>query len=141
MKINTNYHGEIELREEDILTLVNGMLGFEDIEKFVLIKEEDIFVEYLQSVKDDIAFAVMDPFIIKQDYTFDIPDMVMKSLDIKSADEVVIKTVVVVPEDITKIRTNLQAPLVFNNTNNKGMQIVLDDTYPLRYEFYNKEEE
>ena len=75
MKINTNYHGEIELREEDILTLVNGMLGFEDIEKFVLIKEEDIFVEYLQSVKDDIAFAVMDPFIIKQDYTFDIPDM------------------------------------------------------------------
>ena len=42
MKINTNYHGEIELREEDILTLVNGMLGFEDIEKFVLIKEEDI---------------------------------------------------------------------------------------------------
>ena len=141
MKINTNYHGEIELREEDILTLVNGMLGFEDIEKFVLIKEEDIFVEYLQSVKDDIAFAVMDPFIIKQDYTFDIPDMVMKSLDIKSADEVVIKTVVVVPEDITKIRTNLQAPIVFNKTNNKGMQIVLDDTYPLRYEFYNKDEE
>ena len=141
MKINTNYHGEIELREEDILTLVNGMLGFEDIEKFVLIKEEDIFVEYLQSVKDDIAFAVMDPFIIKQDYTFDIPDMVMKSLDIKSADEVVLKTVVVVPEDITKIRTNLQAPIVFNKTNNKGMQIVLDDTYPLRYEFYNKEEE
>ena len=54
----------------------------------------------------------MDPFIIKQDYTFDIPDMVMKSLDIKSADEVMIKTVVIVPEDITKIRTNLQAPIV-----------------------------
>ncbi len=141
MKINTNYHGEIEVREEDILTLVNGMLGFEDEEKFVLIKEEDIFVEYLQSVKDDIAFAVMDPFIIKQDYTFDIPEMVMKALDIKSADDVVIKTVVVIPEDITKIRTNLQAPIVFNKTNNKGMQIVLDDTYPLRYEFYNKEEE
>lgn len=141
MKINTNYHGEIEVREEDILTLVNGMLGFEDEEKFVLIKEEDIFVEYLQSLKDDIAFAVMDPFIIKQDYTFDIPEMVMKALDIKSADDVVIKTVVVIPEDITKIRTNLQAPIVFNKTNNKGMQIVLDDTYPLRYEFYNKEEE
>ena len=141
MKINTNYHGEIEVREEDILTLVNGMLGFEDEEKFVLIKEEDIFVEYLQSVKDDIAFAVMDPFIIKQDYTFDIPEMVTKSLDIKSADDVVIKTVVVIPEDITKIRTNLQAPIVFNKTNNKGMQIVLDDAYPLRYEFYNKEEE
>ena len=141
MKISTNYHGEIELKEEDILTLVNGMLGFEGVEDFVLIKEEDVFVEYLQSVKDDIAFAVMDPFIIKQDYTFDMPELVTKTLDIKSPDEVLIKTEVVIPEDITKIRTNLQAPIVFNKSNNKGMQIVLDDTYPLRYEFYNKEEE
>ena len=44
MKISTNYHGEIELKEEDILTLVNGMLGFEGVEDFVLIKEEDVFV-------------------------------------------------------------------------------------------------
>ncbi|EHL20185.1 MAG: flagellar assembly protein FliW [Peptoanaerobacter stomatis] len=140
MKINTNYYGELEVKNEDILTLKDGMLGYEELNRFILIKEDDIFVEYLQAIDELVAFAVMDPFLIKQDYSFDVPDSVLKALDIKSEEDVVIKTVVVIPEDITKIRTNLQAPIVFNKSNNKGMQIILDDSYPIRYEFFGKEE-
>ena len=140
MKINTNYYGELEVKDEDILTLKDGMLGYEELNRFILIKEDDIFVEYLQAIDELVAFAVMDPFFIKQDYSFDVPDSVLKALDIKSEEDVVIKTVVVIPEDITKIRTNLQAPIVFNKSNNKGMQIILDDSYPIRYEFFGKEE-
>ncbi|EHL13215.1 hypothetical protein HMPREF9629_00515 [Peptoanaerobacter stomatis] len=140
MKINTNYYGELEVKDEDILTLKDGMLGYEELNRFILIKEDDIFVEYLQAIDELVAFAVMDPFLIKQDYSFDVPDSVLKALDIKSEEDVVIKTVVVIPEDITKIRTNLQAPIVFNKSNNKGMQIILDDSYPIRYEFFGKEE-
>ncbi|MGP1597798.1 flagellar assembly protein FliW [Peptoanaerobacter stomatis] len=140
MKINTNYYGELEVKDEDILTLKDGMLGYEELNRFILIKEDDIFIEYLQAIDELVAFAVMDPFLIKQDYSFDVPDSVLKALDIKSEEDVVIKTVVVIPEDITKIRTNLQAPIVFNKSNNKGMQIILDDSYPIRYEFFGKEE-
>lgn len=140
MKINTNYHGELDINEEDILILKDGMIGYEYITRFILIKEDDIFVEYLQGIDEQVAFAVMDPFIIKQDYSFDIPDSVVKSLEISSEEDVVIKTVVIIPEDITKIRTNLQAPIVFNKSNNKGMQIILDDSYPIRYEFFDKED-
>ena len=140
MKINTNYYGELEVKNEDILTLKDGMLGYEELNRFILIKEDDIFVEYLQAIDELVAFAVMDPFLIKQDYSFAVPDSVLKALDIKSEEDVVIKTVVVIPEDITKIRTNLQAPIVFNKSNNKGMQIILDDSYPIRYEFFGKEE-
>ncbi|MGP1410307.1 MAG: flagellar assembly protein FliW [Peptoanaerobacter stomatis] len=140
MKINTNYYGELEVKDEDILTLKDGMLGYEELNRFILIKEDDIFVEYLQAIDELVAFAVMDPFLVKQDYSFDVPDSVLKALDIKSEEDVVIKTVVVIPEDITKIRTNLQAPIVFNKSNNKGMQIILDDSYPIRYEFFGKEE-
>ena len=122
------------------MTLKDGMLGYEELNRFILIKEDDIFVEYLQAIDELVAFAVMDPFLIKQDYSFDVPDSVLKALDIKSEEDVVIKTVVVIPEDITKIRTNLQAPIVFNKSNNKGMQIILDDSYPIRYEFFGKEE-
>ena len=140
MKINTNYYGELEVKDEDILTLKDGMLGYEDLNRFILIKEDDIFVEYLQAIDELVAFAVMDPFLVNSDYSFDVPDNVLKALDIKSEEDVVIKTVVVIPEDITKIRTNLQAPIVFNTSNNKGMQIILDDSYPIRYEFFGKEE-
>ena len=105
-----------------------------------MLKEDDIFVEYLQGIDEQITFAVMDPFLVKKDYSFDLSDSVVKSLEIVSQEDIVIKTVVVIPEDITKIRTNLQAPIVFNKSNNKGVQIILDDSYPIRYEFFNKED-
>lgn len=141
MKVETNYFGDIEVSENEVLTLDEGMIGFEEYKKFVLLREEDIFIEYLQSIQDKVVFAVMDPFLIKQDYKFEIPLSVCDELELKDPNDAVIKTVVIIPQDITKIRTNLQAPIVFNKQNNKGKQIILGDEYPIRYEFYNDGEE
>ena len=138
MKINTNFFGEIEIDEKEIITFEKGMIGFEDIKKFALVGEEDLFVEWLQSIDEPTSFAVMDPFIAYTEYSFDIPDKVLEELNIKDKKEILIRTVVVIPEDITKIRTNLQAPVIINTKEKKAMQILLDDTYPMRYEFYEK---
>lgn len=117
------------------------MLGFEDLKRYIIIVEEDIFLQYLQCIDENIAFAIMDPFFVKPDYSFEIPDNVMKKLGITSEQDIVIRTTVVIPDDIEKIRTNLQAPIIFNRANNKGMQIILGDEYPMRYEFYHREGE
>ncbi len=138
MRINTNFFGEIEIDEKEIITFEKGMIGFEDIKKFALVGEEDLFVEWLQSIDEPTSFAVMDPFIAYTEYSFDIPDKVLEELNIKDKSEILIRTVVVIPEDITKIRTNLQAPVIINTKEKKAMQILLDDTYPMRYEFYEK---
>ena len=138
MKINTNFFGEIEIDEKEIITFEKGMIGFEDIKKFALVGEEDLFVEWLQSIDEPTSFAVMDPFIAYTEYSFDIPEKVLEELNIKDKSEILIRTVVVIPEDITKIRTNLQAPVIINTKEKKAMQILLDDTYPMRYEFYEK---
>ena len=138
MKINTNFFGEIEIDEKEIITFEKGMIGFEDIKKFALVGEADLFVEWLQSIDEPTSFAVMDPFIAYTEYSFDIPDKVLEELNIKDKSEILIRTVVVIPEDITKIRTNLQAPVIINTKEKKAMQILLDDTYPMRYEFYEK---
>ncbi|RDY20872.1 flagellar assembly protein FliW [Criibacterium bergeronii] len=141
MKISTRYHGEMDIEESNILTLDEGMLGFEDLKRYIIIVEEDIFLQYLQCIDENIAFAIMDPFFVKPDYSFEIPDNVMKKLGITSEQDIVIRTTVVIPDDIEKIRTNLQAPIIFNRANNKGMQIILGDEYPMRYEFYHREGE
>ena len=141
MKISTRYHGEMDIEESNILTLDEGMLGFEDLKRYIIIVEEDIFFHYLQCIDENIAFAIMDPFFVKPDYSFEIPDNVMKKLGITSEQDIVIRTTVVIPDDIEKIRTNLQAPIIFNRANNKGMQIILGDEYPMRYEFYHREGE
>ena len=138
MRINTNFFGEIEIDEKEIITFEKGMIGFEDIKKFALVGEEDLFVEWLQSIDEPTSFAVMDPFIADTEYSFDISDKVLEELNIKDKSEILIRTVVVIPEDITKIRTNLQAPVIINIKEKKAMQILLDDTYPMRYEFYEK---
>ena len=138
MKINTNFFGEIEIDEKEIITFEKGMIGFEDIKNFALVGEEGLFVEWLQSIEETTSFAVMDPFIADTSYSFDMPDKVLEELNIKDPSEILIRTVVVIPEDITKIRTNLQAPVIINTKEKKAMQILLDDTYPMRYEFYEK---
>lgn len=136
IKVDTNYFGQIEVDESEILTIKDGLIGFDEFTKFVLLKEEDIFIEYLQCIQDKVVFAVMEPFLIKKDYKFEIPDNTAKELGLKTVDDIVVKTIVVLPEDITKIRTNLQAPIIFNKNTNMGKQIILDDSYPIRYEFY-----
>ena len=138
MKINTNYFGELEVDENEILELEKGMLGFEELKKFVIIKDSEIFIEWLQSVEDTTSFAIMDPFVADNNYSFELPEKIMEQLDIKSKEDVMIRTVVIIPEDITKIRTNLQAPIVINTKLKKATQIILDDSYPIRYEFYDK---
>ena len=138
MKINTNYFGELEVDENEILEFEKGMLGFEELKKFVIIKDSEIFIEWLQSIEDTTSFAIMDPFVADNNYSFELPDKIMEQLDIKSKEDVMIRTVVIIPEDITKIRTNLQAPIVINAKLKKAMQIVLDDSYTIRYEFYDK---
>lgn len=138
MKITTNYFGELEVDKNEIIEFDKGILGFEDLNKFVLIKDSEIFIEWLQSTEDTTSFAVMDPFIADETYSFEISDKILKQLNITEKEEVMIRTVVVIPEDITKIRTNLQSPIIINVKEKKAMQIILDDTYPMRYEFYHK---
>lgn len=138
IKINTAYFGEIEVNENEIIELDEGMLGFELLKKYVLITDEEIFLEWLQSVEEEISFAVVDPFLVTKAYEFEIPQSVLDKLEIKNIEEVAIRTVVIIPEDLRKIRTNLQAPVIINTKNKKAMQILLDDSYPMRYEFYDK---
>ena len=138
MKINTNYFGELEVDENEILEFEKGMLGFEELKKFVIIKDSEIFIEWLQSIEDTTSFAIMDPFVADNNYSFELPEKIMEQLDIIDKEEVMIRTVVIIPEDITKIRTNLQSPIIINVKDKKAMQIILDDTYPMRYEIYDK---
>ena len=78
VKINTNYFGELEVDENEILEFEKGMLGFEELKKFVIIKDSEIFIEWLQSVEDTTSFAIMDPFVADNNYSFELPEKIME---------------------------------------------------------------
>lgn len=137
MKLNTKHFGEIDIDEKGIIEFDEGILGFETAKKYVLLGTEDKESPFgwLQSVDmPELAFAIVNPFAIKEDYDIEIKDEVMNKLGIKKAEEMLVYSIVVVPEDMTKMSMNLKAPVIINTSNKKGAQVVLDtDTYAVRH--------
>lgn len=137
MILETKYFGELDIDENEMIQFSQGMPGFEGVRRFVLINndEEGSPFKWLQGVDEPKpAFVVIDPFIVKKDYEVNLDDDVLKELDIKKEDDVLVYCIVVVPKDISKMTMNMQAPLVINMKNNKGKQLILDtDRYGVRH--------
>lgn len=137
MFIETRHFGRIEVDEEGIINFEEGLPGFEDVKKFIILGTDDTEspFKWLQCVdKPDLAFAVINPFAIRRDYCVDIHDNIAGKLGIEDPSSVIIYSIVVVPEDISRISMNLKAPVIINAKNNKAAQVILDtDAYSVRH--------
>jgi flagellar assembly factor FliW len=137
MILQTRYFGEIEVREDEILNFQNGLPGFDEVKRYILInnEEEGSPFKWLQGVEGmKPAFVIIDPFAVKKDYEINLSDEVLRELDIKDAGEVAVYCIVVVPDDISKMTMNLQAPLIINMAKKSGKQLILDtDRYGVRH--------
>ena len=70
MKISTTRFGDISIDEARVIQMREGMLGFEQLKRYVLLMhDEKIPFWWLQSVKDgSVAFVVINAFAVKPDY-------------------------------------------------------------------------
>ena len=129
MKLTTKHFGLIEINEKGIINFPEGIPGFEEVKKFVLLgnaSQDNPFL-WLQSVdRPDLAFVIIDPKIFNPDYIVDVDDSEVEILDIKDNEKVLVYAIVVIPEDPTKITANLKAPVLINTMNNRGKQVTLE---------------
>lgn len=138
MKINTKYFGEIEIAEEDIYNYPEGIPSFENEKKFVIInnEEENSPFQWLQSVQNpDLAFVTINPFSIMPEYEVEVADEEVEILDIKDISDVILLSIVVVPEDFSKISANLLAPIILNTKNHLAKQVTMN-TYKYKVKHY-----
>ncbi len=140
MKITTRKFGEIEIDEQDVLSMPQGLAGFADYKKFVLIQDPETDpLCWFQSVEEpNLSLVVMDPFIFKKDYTID-GDSVIREMKWENTSEEDLLVYVVVnifassaqnqegneKEGNRKITANLAGPLVINSNNHEAIQVVL----------------
>ena len=130
MKLNTKNFGEIEIDKEKIILFPEGILGFEEEKQFIIINNEDEEnpFQWLQSVSNpDLAFVIINPFFVYPNYDIVIPETAQNKLKIKDEKDIIIYSIVVVPEDMEKMTTNLLGPIIINIHEKIGKQIVLDD--------------
>ena len=137
MFVKTTHFGEIEIKDEDIIEFGEGIVGFEDIYRYGIIKNQDSEspFSWIQAIeKPELAFAVVDPFAIKKDYDFILKDEYVKAFEIEVPSQVIVFAIVVVPEDLKKMSMNLKAPVIVNKENRKAAQVILDtDEYSVRH--------
>lgn len=144
MKIKTTNFGEIEISKEKIICFQEGIPAFEEEKEFIIILNEDKEnpFHWLQSVNNpDLSFIIINPFEIFKDYDILLPDLAINKLKIEKEEDVLIYSIVVVPEDLTKMTANLQGPIVINTRERLGKQVILDDgRYTTKHFLFNQED-
>ena len=125
VKINTSRFGEIEIDEKKIISFPMGIPGFEYLKRFILVDYRPS-VQWLHAVDDpDVAFIVVNPFLVFPDYSVNIKDDAEIFLGIKDASDTAVLAILTVKGN--NITANLKAPLVMNTANFTAVQLILDD--------------
>ena len=128
MELITKARGKITVSEDHLITIPEGLFGFEQYTKYALVDSDYEPFLWLQSCEDpNLAFLIVDPFLICNEYETDIDDASLKKIGITKPEDIIIMTIVTVPHDGSTITANFQGPLVINKQNHQCMQAILSD--------------
>jgi flagellar assembly factor FliW len=129
MKVATSRFGEIEINEESIVSMPEGMLGFGEVRDYVLIKhnEGSPFLWYQAVAEPNLAFVIVDPFTFFPDYEVILSKEDLATLNCTEIGNLAVFAVVVIPENPEHMTANLRGPVVINTENKIGKQVVLTD--------------
>lgn len=121
MKWNNVQFGDMDFEEKHVVYFPEGIIGFEDCRKFLVVNDEgsDPF-RWLVSLDDrDLSFPVIDPALVQSDYF---------STNFPSQD-VSVLSVVAIKTDLAQSTVNLKSPIVIHNADRTGKQIVLENEH------------
>lgn len=144
MQVTTTRFGTIEITDEQLVTLVDGMLGFTEATRFALIEDEvgEPF-QWMQSLEEpSLAFVVIDPSLLLAEYHFSVKKEQIRALKTADVEELQVFTIVTMAGDILDVTVNLQGPIVMNKNTRIGLQIVLNDPkFSTRHPLFTDEPE
>ena len=136
MEVISPVHGKITYDENEIIKFEKTILGFDKSKRFILkdVNENDFF-KILQSVDEpEVAFIVISPFEVENNYEINLNNEVINTLKIKEANNVLLYSLVTLNSKIEDITVNLKAPIVININNKKAQQFIIDkEKYKIKH--------
>jgi flagellar assembly factor FliW len=131
MTIKGTRFGEIEYREEDVISFDEGLIGFPTHHDYLLVphKPQSLF-HWLQSLDEpSLAFLVTEPTKYVPEYNF----AVTRTFE----DQVVLATVVIPVGKPQEMTLNLAGPIMIDASSKKARQVVLDDgSYTVKHRVF-----
>jgi len=138
IKFTSSRFGELEIPIERVISVPQGILGFPDHHRYVLLDPSDgksLFL-WLQAVDPpDLAFIVTDPLGLVPDYQIQLTEPGLACLNVEERGAPALFVIATVPkDDPEKVNVNLLAPLIYFCDENILYQIVLENSlWPIRH--------
>lgn len=129
MVVHTSRFGAISISPDDVIHFSEGLLGFNELRRFVLLDDptDEIFA-WMQSCEDpNIAFPILEPELFAAGYNVQLTKHDLESLGVKSQDGLRCFCIITIPQDPTQMTANLKAPVVINVAQRQARQVVLQD--------------
>ncbi|MBC7197110.1 flagellar assembly protein FliW [Deferribacteraceae bacterium V6Fe1] len=139
--LNSPKLGKFEYTEDDLVTMVSPILGFNELSDFLFISSEEFYpFSYFQSVQDEnVTFILADIKTFFPDYSPKFNKRDYKVLQIEKDEEMALFGLVVVKDDPQNATINLKAPVVINTNKKLAKQIILeDDIYKVKTPLFSK---
>ena len=127
MEVKTKTGATIQVEAKDLLEIPEGLFGFEEYKNYAIYESEYPPFMWMQSTDESsLAFLIVDPFLVADDYELDVDDKSLAKIGIAHPSEVCVMAIVTIPAGGIPVTANLQGPLVINRSNNKAMQVILN---------------
>ena len=133
MKMDTARFGRVEVDEDDVFRVPNGIPGFPDLHRVALFHADDVDDDTLFWLQDldngELAFLCLVPWSTFPDYDIEFDEL---SLGIEDSTDVRVLNLVTVRRDaegdVAGMTVNLRAPLIVDVFHRSVQQVILPDT-------------
>lgn len=124
MRIDTQQFGAIEFQKENVIKFPSGIIGFEQLKDFLLIKNDDELFYWLNSTEEpEIAFPLIGLRIIDDGFP-----------EITGSESFGIVTL---NSDPLKVTVNMKAPVYIDQDQKTGFQKIIDsEKYNVFYNLF-----
>ena len=129
-RVMTSRFGEIEVDQDLIITLPEGVIGFEHCTRYVVLHQDpQSAFRWLQSLDDPAAaFPIMEPGLFRPDYAPTLSDADARFLALTHTIPILVFSIITVPTQDPQLMTaNLLAPIVINGETRQGKQVIAQD--------------
>lgn len=137
MKVISKPFGEVEVADNSLLTIPDGLFGFEAAKRFAILSSpEERPFSWLQAVDDPrLAMVVVNPLeVLGARFAPRLASPDLQALGVSSVAELLFCCIVVVPENPKLMTVNLKGPVAFNENSKRGRQVILlNEEYNVRH--------
>ncbi len=142
MSFRSEKLGWIQYRPDQVIEFVEGLLGFPDLRRYVLIDHRKGVFMWLQSLEDpSTAFLAVDPWFFFPDYSPEIPDEDAEALELAEPYNFSLFCLVTVPREPRRMTVNLKGPVLVNLVNRRAKQVVVTNPeYSIRQPVFPESE-